>query len=96
MSDTPRTDGVIHNIAELGVFARQLERELNATQAAIRQQQLLDEEILRLRERVKRLEEEGREVRECAAQLGWTSANDPRWVTRAWKAVENWDKEANP
>lgn len=35
MSDTPRTDGVIHNIAELGVFARQLERELNAANARI-------------------------------------------------------------
>lgn len=55
MSDTPRTDGIRHNIAELGTFCRQLERELNAAKATIRQQQLLDEEILRLRERVKRL-----------------------------------------
>lgn len=29
MSDTPRTDDVRHNVAELGMFARQLERELN-------------------------------------------------------------------
>lgn len=35
MSDTPRTDGVRHNIAELGVFARQLERELKAAKASI-------------------------------------------------------------
>lgn len=28
MSDTPRTDAVRHNLAELAVFARQLEREL--------------------------------------------------------------------
>ena len=27
---TPRTDAVVHNIAELGVFARNLERELAA------------------------------------------------------------------
>ena len=29
MSDTPRTDDVQHNVAELGMFARRLERELN-------------------------------------------------------------------
>ena len=29
MSDTPRMDNVRHNVAELAVFARQLERELN-------------------------------------------------------------------
>jgi hypothetical protein len=34
----------------------QLERELNAANAIIRQQQLLDEENLRLQERIKRLE----------------------------------------
>lgn len=66
MSDTPRTEaevkfglsyplaGVVTVCAD---FACRLERELNAAQAAIRQQQLLDEEIMRLRERVKRLEE---------------------------------------
>lgn len=36
MSDTPRTDNVRHNIAELGVFARQLERELTEAQHRIR------------------------------------------------------------
>lgn len=68
MSDTPRTeaevkfglpdplDGVVTVSAD---FACRLERELNAAQATIRQQQLLDEEIMRLRERIKRLEEAG-------------------------------------
>ena len=68
MSDTPRTDASELRSGDeperpLGMvetdFARQLERELNAAQATIRQQQLLDEEIMRLRERVKRLEEAG-------------------------------------
>ena len=36
MSDTPRTDEVRHNIAELGMFARQLERELTESQHRIR------------------------------------------------------------
>jgi hypothetical protein len=37
--------------------SRELERELNAANAIIRQQQLLDEENLRLQERIKRLED---------------------------------------
>jgi len=66
MSDTPRTDA--HNwkdgdyddpLHAFYDFARQLERELNAANAIIRQQQLLDEENLRLQERIKRLEEAG-------------------------------------
>lgn len=36
MSDTPRTDDVRHNVAELGMFARQLERELNEANHRIR------------------------------------------------------------
>jgi len=36
-------------------FVRSLERELNAANAIIRQQQLLDEENLRLKDRIKRL-----------------------------------------
>jgi hypothetical protein len=57
MSDTPRTDA-----AHIGMgivfrqFAQELERELNAANSIIRQQQLLDEENLALRQRIKRLE----------------------------------------
>jgi hypothetical protein len=57
VSDTPRTDA-----AHIGMgivfreFAQQLERELNAANSIIRQQQLLDEENLSLRQRIKRLE----------------------------------------
>ena len=36
MSDTPRTDEVRHNVAELAVFARQLERELNAANERVK------------------------------------------------------------
>jgi len=63
MSDTPRTDAEAfwphdsHYKVCDAVFARQLEGELNAANAIIRQQQLLDEENLRLQERIKRLEE---------------------------------------
>lgn len=47
-------------------------------------------------ERIKRLEELGKELRECASQLGWTSSDDSRWIERAEAAVEAWDKEAKP
>lgn len=67
VSDTPRTDmmeqhapvGIRRNSAfeQASDFSRQLERELNVANAIIRQQQLLDEENLRLQERIKRLEE---------------------------------------
>ena len=40
-------------------FAKQLEIELNEANSIIRQQQLLDEENLRLRQRIKRLQEAG-------------------------------------
>ena len=61
MSDTPRTDAARPPYTELqefvsAEFARKLERELNAANAIIRQQQLLEEENLRLQERIKMLE----------------------------------------
>ena len=64
MSDTPRTDKIMftvdvcdgEDVVNLW-FARNLERELNAANAIIRQQQLLQEENLRLQDRIKRLEE---------------------------------------
>ena len=63
INDTPRTDAEAflphdskYRVCDAD-FARQLERELNAANAIIRQQQLLDEENLRLQERIKRLDE---------------------------------------
>jgi hypothetical protein len=56
MSDTPISDSTPHNVAELGMLCRRIERELTAANSIIRQQQLLDEENLRLKERIKELE----------------------------------------
>ena len=72
MSDTPRTDEQINgkpctrfeilagdclrNASVPSEFARTLERELNSANTIIRQQQLLEEENLRLQERIKMLE----------------------------------------
>jgi len=59
MSDTPISDSTPHNIADLGMLCRRLERELTASNTIIRQQQLLDEANLRLQDRIKRLEDAG-------------------------------------
>ena len=59
MSDTPISDSTPHNVADLGMLCRRLERQLDTANTIIRQQQLLDEENLRLKERIKRLEEAG-------------------------------------
>jgi hypothetical protein len=57
MSNTPISDSTPHNVADLGMLCRRLERELTASNEIIRQQQLLEEENLRLQDRIKRLEE---------------------------------------
>ena len=78
MSDTPRTDAEAfwpHDSKEKvcdAVFARQLEGELNSANTIIRQQQLLQEENLRLQERIKQLEEENDSMR--ADLLLWREA----------------------
>jgi hypothetical protein len=59
MSETPISDSTPHNVADLGMLCRSLERDLTEANAIIRQQQLLDEANLRLQDRIKRLEEAG-------------------------------------
>ena len=54
----------------------------------------LNQDKAELLERIKRLEELGKELRECAGQLGWTSSDDSRWIQRAEAVVKAWDKEA--
>ena len=88
MSDTPISDSTPHNVADLGMLCRRLERELNAANTIIRQQQLLDEENLRLQERIKRMEEGGDAVEErlgCGCGCG-----GPCRACRS--ASENWFK----
>jgi predicted Ser/Thr protein kinase len=57
ISDTTISDSTPHNVGDLGMLCRRLERELNAANSIVRQQQLLDEENLRLKDRIKRLDE---------------------------------------
>jgi hypothetical protein len=86
MSDTPISDSTPHNVAELGMLCRRIERELHAANSIIRQQQLLDEENLRLQERIKRLEEGGR------LALGYASKGDFESADEVWLKA----KEAKP
>jgi hypothetical protein len=68
ISDTPRMQSALLDHPDAG-FAKiwqvgcEIERELNAANAIIRQQQLLDEDNLRLQERIKRLETENDAMR---------------------------------
>jgi hypothetical protein len=82
MSDTPISDSTPHNVADLGMLCRRLERQLDTANTIIRQQQLLDEENLRLKERIKRLEEAGDEAIypfEYAARVRiWTEAKEAK------------------
>ena len=81
MIDTPISDSTPHNVAELGMLCRRLERELNAANLIIRQQQLLDEENLRLQDRIKRLEEAGDALSETQTydliqNINWRKAKE--------------------
>ena len=111
MNSTPRTDEQINgkpctrfeilagdclrNAAVPSEFARTLERELNTANAIIKQQQLLDEEKLRLQDRIKRLEEAGDVLCENSNPSRWDSPAD---AARKLTEQSNWlkVKEAKP
>jgi hypothetical protein len=95
MSDTPRTDAEAflphdskYRVCDAD-FARQLERELNAANAIIRQQQLLNEENLRLQDRIKLLEEAGDALCENSNPSRWDSPAD---AARKLTEQSNWIK----
>ena len=100
MSGTPRTDTVLASYFNPGPsrlcdLARELERELNSANAAIRQQQLLEEENLRLKDRIKRLEEAGDALYENSDPTRWDSLQA---ANRKLDQQEEWRKakEAKP
>ena len=68
ISDTPRMKAaqmaaLEHMTGDVYRVGCDIERELNAANTIIRQQQLLDEENLRLQDRINRLEEENDALR---------------------------------
>jgi hypothetical protein len=56
VSDTPISDSTPHNVAELGMLCRRLERELTAANEMFRK---LNIHALNLTDRIRRLEEAG-------------------------------------
>jgi hypothetical protein len=98
MSDTPRADAVDAkcNELELGdaifyaIFHfEKLERELNTANAIIRQQQLLDEENLRLKDRIKRLEEVLESIRKyCIREYCTRPKNEQSMVDACCYAID--------
>ncbi len=101
MSDTPRMNLALRKAQEnctesyLLTEGLKLERELNAANSIIRQQQLLDEENLRLQDRIKLLEEAGDALFENSNPSRWDSPAD---AARKLTEQSNWikAKEANP
>ena len=86
ISDTPRMQSALLEAPDAG-FANiwkvgcDIERELNAANTIIRQQQLLDEENLRLQERIKRLEEAGDKMFPWSERVGqefWNKAKEAK------------------
>jgi len=92
VSDTPRTDAAYFRphatMYDLAGEMKRMERELNAANSIIRQQQLLDEENLGLRQRIKRLEEAGDGLLHCTQN---PNARKSRYFVE-WAAA----KEAKP
>ena len=75
MSDTPISDSTPHNVADLGMLCRRLERELNAANDEIEEKRkdivYLATEKAKLEECIKRLEEAGDYLCAAAAFMGW-------------------------
>lgn len=83
MSNTPRTD-------------RARLDEHDPAVAVASECSKLERELTAANDRIKRLEELGNELRECANQIGYTSSHEIKWLKRAGLAVKAWDKEAKP
>ena len=73
-------------------------RELNRLNVEIEEKRKdvvwLATEKAKLEERIKRLEELGKELRECANLIGNYKSNEMETIEQAEAAVEAWDKEA--
>ena len=85
MSDTPISDSTPHNVADLGMLCRRIERELNAANEMLRK---LNIHALNLTDRIRRLEEAGDAMVSHAKALGM----DGTGLVKRW----NKSKEAKP
>ena len=103
MSDTPISDSTPHNVADLGMLCRRLERELNAANAEIEEKRKdvvwLETEKAELEERIKRLEEENNELRANEARSLNTNGELERRIERLEEAgnelYDGWRSQRN-
>jgi len=92
VSDTPISDSTPHNVAELGMLCRKLERELNTGNEMFRK---LNIHALNLTDRIKRLEEALEAVAKVIGPIGkstWVSDDE---LNQAWELYMK-TKEAKP
>ena len=93
MSETPISDSTPHNVADLGMLCRKLERELNAANAEIEEKRKdvvwLATEKAKLENYVMRLEEAGDAVAAIIGPPGSAHWADENQVDAAWS---NWQR----
>ena len=77
MSDTPISDSTPHNVADLGMLCRRLERELYSANEMFSK---LNIHTLNLTDRIRRLEEAG----DAMVNEGW---NEPH-LANAWRKAK--------
>ena len=86
MSDTPISDSTAHNVAELGMLCRKLERQLNTANDEIDEKRKdvvwLATEKAKLENRIERLEEENNGLRAEEARFLNTNGELERRIKR--------------
>ena len=89
VSDTPISDSTPHNVADLGMLCRRLERELNSANVEIEEKRkdivYLATEKAKLENRIKRLEEAGDELIDYLKHRIKTDPLNPIWHTASIK-----------
>ena len=56
----------------------------------------LERELNTVQDRIKRLEEAGNELRECASRIGTVASGEGSVIRRTQEAIQAWEKEAKP
>ena len=82
MSDTPISDSTPHNVADLGMLCRRLERELNAANQIGRK---YEDRYFAALERIKRLEEDSQRLNWLLNRgLAWRDCYNDWWKEGEW------------
>jgi len=56
----------------------------------------LELELNAANDRIKRLEEAGNELRDCASRIGTVASGEGSVIRRTQEAIQSWDKESKP